>query len=87
MYGEPSQVDRFPNENDKRPYEIWGYNELEGGATFVFGDLTGFNDYSLIHSTKRGEISDTNWKKRLQMAGSSSNDDTDDNSNSSSSEK
>lgn len=77
MYGEPTQVDRFPNETDKRPYEIWEYQELEGGVSFVFGDLTGFNDYSLIHSTKRGEISDTSWKRRLQMVGSSTNEDND----------
>ena len=77
MYGEPSQIDRYPNETDKRPYEIWEFNELEGGVIFVFGDLTGFNDYSLIHSTKRGEISDTNWKRRLQMVGSSTNDQND----------
>ncbi len=77
MYGEPNQIDRYPSETDKRPYEIWEYQELEGGVIFVFGDLTGFNDFSLIHSTKRGEISDAYWKRRLQMAGSSSNQDTD----------
>jgi GWxTD domain-containing protein len=77
MYGEPSQIDRYPNETDKRPYEIWEYQDIEGGVIFVFGDLTGFNDYSLIHSTKRGEISDTNWQRRLQMVGSSTNQDND----------
>ncbi|MHB1687472.1 MAG: GWxTD domain-containing protein [Ignavibacteriaceae bacterium] len=65
MYGEPSEIDRYPNQTDTKPYEIWHYNDIEGGVIFVFADLTGFSDYQLINSTKRGEMSDDNWQQRI----------------------
>jgi GWxTD domain-containing protein len=66
-YGEPSEIERFPNQNDTKPYEIWHYNELEGGVVFVFADFSGFNDYQLIHSTLRGELRDDNWQSRITV--------------------
>ncbi len=65
IYGEPSEVDRYPNQTDTKPYEIWRYNDIEGGVEFDFGDLTGFGDYQLLNSTKRGEMSDDNWQQRI----------------------
>ena len=65
VFGEPSEIERYPNQVDTKPYEIWNYHELEGGVIFVFADLTGFSDYQLIHSTKRGEISDPNWQSKI----------------------
>ncbi len=65
MYGPPSEIERFPNEKDSKPYEIWHYENIEGGVIFVFVDFTGFNDYRLVHSTKRGELSDYNWRSRI----------------------
>ncbi|MFH0733566.1 MAG: GWxTD domain-containing protein [bacterium] len=65
ILGEPDQVDMYPNETDKKPYEVWYYNTIEGGVLFVFGDLTGYNDYELLSSTKRGEIRDDNWTRRI----------------------
>jgi len=67
LYGEPSEIERFPNQMDSKPYEIWHYNELEGGVIFVFADLSGFSDYMLIHSTKRGELQDDNWQQRISQ--------------------
>jgi GWxTD domain-containing protein len=67
VYGEPSEIERYPNETQARPYEIWHYNDIEGGAIFVFGDLTGFSDYQLLHSTKRGELRDDNWTRRIAV--------------------
>jgi GWxTD domain-containing protein len=67
LYGEPSEVERFPNQMDTKPYEIWHYNDLEGGVIFVFADLSGFSDYMLIHSTMRGELRDDNWQTRIQQ--------------------
>ncbi|MCL5031556.1 MAG: GWxTD domain-containing protein [Bacteroidetes bacterium] len=67
-YGEPSEIERFPNEIDTKPYEIWHYNDLQGGVIFVFADLTGFSDYQLITSTARGELRDDNWQQRVQAA-------------------
>ncbi len=65
IYGETDQIDRYPNETSAKPYEIWYYNSVEGGVVFVFGDLTGFSDYELIHSTKRGELRDDDWMRRI----------------------
>lgn len=65
IYGAPSEIDRYPNQTESRPYEIWNYNEIEGGVEFVFGDVTGFSDYQLLHSTKRGEMRDDRWQRRI----------------------
>ena len=65
IYGQPSEIDRYPNQTETRPYEIWKYNSIEGGVEFVFGDVTGFSDYQLIHSTKRGELRDDRWQRRI----------------------
>ncbi len=65
MYGQPSEIDRYPNQEDTKPYEVWKYNDIEGGVVFIFADLTGYNDYELINSTKRGEVRDDNWQNRI----------------------
>ena len=65
IYGEPSEIDRHPNETETKPYEFWRYDNIEGGVIFVFGDITGFNNYQLLHSTKRGELRDDNWQRRI----------------------
>jgi GWxTD domain-containing protein len=65
IYGEPSEIERYPNQTDTKPYEIWHYNELEGGVIFIFADLTGFSDYTLINSTKRGELTDPDWQRKI----------------------
>jgi GWxTD domain-containing protein len=67
LYGEPSEIERFPNQMDTKPYEIWHYNEVEGGVIFVFADLSGFSDYTLVNSTKRGELQDDNWQQRVSQ--------------------
>lgn len=65
VFGEPSEIDRYPNETDTKPYEVWHYNDIEGGVVFDFADLTGFGNYQLVNSTKRGEMSDDNWQQRI----------------------
>lgn len=65
IYGPPSERERHPNQIETKPYEIWRYESLEGGVIFVFGDLTGFNDYQLLTSTKRGELRDDSWQRRI----------------------
>jgi GWxTD domain-containing protein len=67
IYGEPDQIDRHPNETSTRPYEIWLYESIEGGVSFIFGDITGFNNYQLLHSTKRGELRDDYWQRRIAI--------------------
>ena len=65
IYGQPSEIDRYPNQTETRPYEIWNYYNIEGGVQFIFGDITGFSDYLLLHSTKRGELRDDGWQRRI----------------------
>ncbi len=65
LYGDPTEIERYPNQLETRPYEIWQYTEIEGGVYFIFADLTGFSDYTLINSTKRGELRDDNWSRRI----------------------
>jgi GWxTD domain-containing protein len=65
IYGKPSEIERYPNQIETKPYEIWRYESMEGGVVFVFGDVSGFNDYQLLHSTKRGELRDDNWQRRI----------------------
>ncbi len=65
MYGEPSEIDRYPNQDNTKPYIIWKYNDIEGGVEFDFADMNGFSDYELVSSTKRGEIYDANWQSRI----------------------
>ncbi len=65
IYGEPDEIELHPNDYDKKPYEIWYYHSIEGGVLFVFGDITGYSDYELLHSTKRGEMRDDNWVRRI----------------------
>ncbi len=65
-YGPPDEIDRYPNELNVKPYEIWHYQSIEGGVVFIFGDITGYSDYELLHSTKRGELQDENWQRRIR---------------------
>ena len=66
IYGEPSEIERHPNENDSKPYEIWKYDQIEGGVQFIFGDLSGFKNYVLLSSTKQGEVENDNWQSLLR---------------------
>jgi len=45
-FGPPNGVERHPFEIDSKPYEVWGYYDLN--YQFVFVDQTGFGDYRLI---------------------------------------
>ncbi len=64
-YGQPDQRDFYPNEPNLKPYEVWFYNQIEGGVSFIFADITGFGNYELLHSTKRGDVRDENWMRRI----------------------
>lgn len=60
-YGTPTQIDRKTQEGDNRPHEIWYYDRVLGGVSFVFVDLYGFGNLILVHSTAPGEIRNDNW--------------------------
>ena len=72
-YGEPSTIEKHPNVKNTRPYEVWQYESIEGGVYFIFGDLTGFSNYVLLTSNKRGEYEDPNWQSRIGTVPGSSN--------------
>jgi len=61
IYGAPSFIDRFTTGADTHPYEIWTYDNLEGGVEFVFVDASGIREYVLVHSTMSGEVKNENW--------------------------
>ena len=61
VYGQCDEVERFPSSSESNPYEIWHYNNLQGGVIFVFVDRTGMGDYQLVHSTHRNELRDEQW--------------------------
>lgn len=61
VYGAYDEVERFPSSSESLPYEIWHYNNLQGGVIFVFVDRTGLGDYQLVHSTHRSEFHDEQW--------------------------
>ncbi len=67
QYGEPDEIDNFPNEHNMKPYEMWLYHNIEGGVLFVFGDVSGYGNYELLHSTKRGELRDDYWRRRITV--------------------
>jgi len=66
LFAEPDEIERFPTSADSRPYEIWHYYSIENGVEFVFVDRSGFGEYQLVHSTKRGELRDDDWQRFLQ---------------------
>jgi GWxTD domain-containing protein len=66
LYGEPDEVERFPNSEDSKPYEVWHYYQIESGVEFDFIDRNGFGNYTLVNSTKRGEIQDSGWQQYLR---------------------
>jgi GWxTD domain-containing protein len=66
VYGKPDEVERHANQIDLRPYEVWYYFNIEGGVQFIFGDLDGFGNYTLIHSTARNEVNDPDYFRWLQ---------------------
>lgn len=63
VYGEPDDIERHPNETETRPYEIWSYNNIQGGVIFVFVLRNAAGDYELVHSTHRNELQDENWDR------------------------
>jgi GWxTD domain-containing protein len=66
LYDNPDEIERYPSSNESNPYEIWQYYQIEGGIKFVFIDRSDNGIYTLVHSTKRGEIQDENWEQFLR---------------------
>lgn len=60
-YGEPTMIDKQEVVGLRKAYQIWHYDEIQGGVIFVFVDQVGIGHYTLVHSTAHGEISNPNW--------------------------
>lgn len=65
LYGDPDEIERYPSTGEAKPYEIWHYYKIENGVEFDFVDRSGFGDYILLNSTKRGETQDAQWQRFL----------------------
>ena len=66
LYGIPDAVDRFPSSMDEKAYQIWYYNNIQGGVQFVFVDIRNFGEMKLLHSSAKNEVKDYNWKEWLK---------------------
>ena len=69
-YGKPNNVVEVEDEPSAPPYEIWIYNYLEQTkqteVKFLFYNKSLVtNDYSLLHSTCRGELNNSRWEVQL----------------------
>ena len=69
-YGKPDDMIEVEDEPSAPPYQIWLYNHLEEtnqtGVKFLFYNPTLVtNDYTLLHSTCRGEITNPQWEIEL----------------------
>lgn len=67
VYGVPDEIERFPASAESLPYEIWHYNSLQGGVTFVFVDRNAMDDYAIVHSTHREELHNENWYNQYAL--------------------
>jgi len=65
IYGQPDDIERYPSDITRVAWERWHYYSLEGGSEFIFADLSGFDNYLLIHSTAKGEYRDPRWPDKL----------------------
>lgn len=65
VYGKPDQVDKNYSSGNENPFQVWFYQNLEGGTEFDFVDLNGYGDYRLVNSNYRTEIHDPNWKNYI----------------------
>lgn len=60
-YGKPTQVLRYTAKGEQPAYEVWKYDEMQGGIEFVFIDFRNNGMFRFVHSTALGEMSNPNW--------------------------
>lgn len=68
-YGIPSDLERYPFDSNRLPYQVWKYDRLgaQSQILFVFLDNDlGTGEYQLIHSNKYGEIQNFGWERMLE---------------------
>lgn len=65
VYGPWEERRQFPTPESGEPFEVWHYRSLDEGLIFVFQDLQGFHEYTLVHSNARGERFNRQWAERV----------------------
>ncbi|MBZ0265755.1 GWxTD domain-containing protein [bacterium] len=61
--GQPDNIEYHPFDSQyNKAFQIWYYDGIEGGVQYVFVDRNGYGDYIQVHSTKSGEISNSEWR-------------------------
>lgn len=65
QYGMPDDIDRHHAEAETVPYEIWIYSK-ERRYDFVFADLQSNGRFVLLHSSKEGEVHNTDWRRLIK---------------------
>lgn len=66
LYGQPDEVESYPQQLETPAYEIWHYYHFQGGVEFVFVGLSGGRELRLVHSTARNELFDDDWERWLK---------------------
>lgn len=69
QYGKPDGIERYFQEFNKKPYEIWLYTQRS--YQFVFVDRTQTGTFNLVHATAPGEIRNDNWEQVATLSNSS----------------
>jgi GWxTD domain-containing protein len=64
VYGLPDDIEKFYGGPGAKQHETWTFHALDGGAIFVFVDISGYGNYQLVHSTAKDEIYDMNWRDK-----------------------
>ena len=73
LYGKPDNIETHNSTARGRAYQVWRYDNIEGGVDFVFISFDTFGNYTLVHSTKRGEIENRNWETMLELNSQNTN--------------
>ncbi len=61
IHGDPDDRETHPLDSHAKPYETWTYNSLQGGVIFAFVDRSALGEFTLVHSTFRGEVFNPEW--------------------------
>ena len=70
QYGAPNSRHKVDNSSANMPYEIWHYYKLQSktDCKFVFvNEHLGIQDYRLTYSNMEGEVSNQEWRDRLEQ--------------------
>lgn len=68
LYGAPDEIEQNNQSPEEKSYQVWHYYHIEGGVVFVFADIQGYGQYTLIHSTAREEMQDPDWRRWVRVA-------------------